>query len=225
METAGINATTRFLHAEWGGDSHAGRHMEVNKETGRKGIDNFDIEAADRNGDWSRKLYHPPLRLAPERTRDHAPAYGEPLLDFQGLLHSAAPGQSHPLRQSEGGGATRRHPERELLRLSILLEQQTDAAHLRTLLAGALGQAGASPRKFWSIPTAPKWSCLSTVCRKDGRSATARTFRQQGCAGMCHYEKETTRLPPQGMTASCASTMKFSRSIKPEPGANRQEYF
>ena len=28
METAGINATTRFLHAEWGGDSHAGRHME-----------------------------------------------------------------------------------------------------------------------------------------------------------------------------------------------------
>lgn len=36
METAGINATTRFLHAEWGGDSHAGRHMEVNKETGRK---------------------------------------------------------------------------------------------------------------------------------------------------------------------------------------------
>ena len=53
METAGINATTRFLHAEWGGDSHAGRHMEVNKETGRKGIDNFDIEAADRNGDWS----------------------------------------------------------------------------------------------------------------------------------------------------------------------------
>lgn len=36
-----------------GGDSHAGRHMEVNKETGGKGIDNFDIEAADRNGDWS----------------------------------------------------------------------------------------------------------------------------------------------------------------------------
>ena len=31
------------------------------------------------------------------------------------------------------------------------------------------------------------------MCRKDGRSATARTFRQQGCAGMCHYEKETTR--------------------------------
>ena len=27
--------------------------MEVNKETGGKGIDNFDIEAADRNGDWS----------------------------------------------------------------------------------------------------------------------------------------------------------------------------
>ena len=56
METAGINATTRFLHAEWGGDSHAGRHMEVNKETGGKGIDNFNIEAADRNGDWARVI-------------------------------------------------------------------------------------------------------------------------------------------------------------------------
>lgn len=57
------------------------------------------------------------------------------------------------------------------------------------------------------------------------KKRNSQDFRQQGCAGMCHYEKETTRLPPQGMTASCASTMKFSRSIKPEPGANRQEYF
>ena len=29
----------------------------------------------------------------------------------------------------------------------------------------------------------------------------------------------------EALTASCASTMKLSRSIKPEPGANRQEYF
>ena len=81
------------------------------------------------------------------------------------------------------------------------------------------------PKEILVYSNCPEVECLSTVCRKDGRSATARTFRQQGCAGMCHYEKETTRLPPQGMTASCASTMKFSRSIKPEPGANRQEYF
>ena len=225
METAGINATTRFLHAEWGGDSHAGRHMEVNKETGRKGIDNFDIEAADRNGDWSESYI---IRLFDWHLKEQETMprlTGSLFWTFKDFCHSAAPGQSHPLRQSEGGGATRRHPERELLRLSILLEQQTDAAHLWTLLAGALGVSRASPRKFWSIPTAPKWSCLSTVCRKDGRSATARTFRQQGCAGMCHYEKETTRLPPRAMTASCASTMKLSRSIKPEPGANRQEYF
>ena len=33
----------RFLHAEWGGDSHAGRHAETG----------FGIESADRNGDWS----------------------------------------------------------------------------------------------------------------------------------------------------------------------------
>lgn len=45
METAGMNSATRFVHAEWGGDSHAGRHTE-NEE-----LDNID--AADRNGDWS----------------------------------------------------------------------------------------------------------------------------------------------------------------------------
>lgn len=140
METAGINATTRFLHAEWGGDSHAGRHMEVNKETGRKGIDNFDIEAADRNGDWSESYI---IRLFDWHLKEQ---------ETMPRLTGASSGLSrtsplrcartiHPLRQSEGGGATRRHPER-LLRLSILLEQQTDAAHLRTLLAGALGQAG-----------------------------------------------------------------------------------
>ena len=43
METAAIARYPHFLHAEWGGDSHAGRHAE----------DGFDIEAADRNGDWS----------------------------------------------------------------------------------------------------------------------------------------------------------------------------
>ena len=38
-----IERYPRFLHAEWGGDSHAGRHAEGG----------FDIESADRNGDWS----------------------------------------------------------------------------------------------------------------------------------------------------------------------------
>lgn len=50
METAGMNSTTRFLHAEWGGDSHAGRHAEEIMTEGRS---SFDIEAGDRNGDWS----------------------------------------------------------------------------------------------------------------------------------------------------------------------------
>ncbi|WP_300703051.1 glycoside hydrolase family 2 TIM barrel-domain containing protein [Bacteroides sp.] len=54
METAGMNSTPRFLHAEWGGDSHAGRHAEeqdliINNEK----RSSFDIETADRNGDWS----------------------------------------------------------------------------------------------------------------------------------------------------------------------------
>lgn len=50
METAGMNGTTRFIHAEWGGDSHAGRHAEEQIIDNRS---SFDIEAGDRNGDWS----------------------------------------------------------------------------------------------------------------------------------------------------------------------------
>lgn len=43
MEEAAIKKYPRFLHAEWGGDSHARRHAE----------DGFDIEAGDKHGDWS----------------------------------------------------------------------------------------------------------------------------------------------------------------------------
>ena len=43
MEQTAISRFPHFLHAEWGGDSHAGRHSEGG----------FDIEAGDRNGDWS----------------------------------------------------------------------------------------------------------------------------------------------------------------------------
>jgi beta-galactosidase len=43
MEQSAIRRYPRFFHAEWGGDSHAGRHAEGG----------FDIEAGDRNGDWS----------------------------------------------------------------------------------------------------------------------------------------------------------------------------
>lgn len=45
MERAGFESVPRFLHAEWGADSHAGRHAENPAS--------FDIEAGDRNGDWS----------------------------------------------------------------------------------------------------------------------------------------------------------------------------
>lgn len=44
MTTARMQGTTRFLHAEWGGDSHARRHTEGNFE----GLSN-----AANNGDWS----------------------------------------------------------------------------------------------------------------------------------------------------------------------------
>ena len=43
MEEAAIKKYPHFLHAEWGGDSHARRHAEGG----------FDIEAGDKNGDWS----------------------------------------------------------------------------------------------------------------------------------------------------------------------------
>ncbi len=44
METAGMQGTTRFLHAEWGGDSHARRHNEGNFD---------EVSNAARTGDWS----------------------------------------------------------------------------------------------------------------------------------------------------------------------------
>lgn len=50
MTTKAIDAVPHFVHAEWGGDSHAGRHAE---EVSLDGHSSFDIQAADRNGDWS----------------------------------------------------------------------------------------------------------------------------------------------------------------------------
>ena len=43
MEEKAMATYPHFLHAEWGADSHAGRHSETG----------FDIVAGDRNGDWS----------------------------------------------------------------------------------------------------------------------------------------------------------------------------
>ena len=43
MEEAAMAKFPYFFHAEWGADSHAGRHAKGG----------FDIEAGDRNGDWS----------------------------------------------------------------------------------------------------------------------------------------------------------------------------
>lgn len=51
MERGGFESVPRFLHAEWGGDSHAGRHAE--EHFSADGRSSFDIEAGDRNGDWS----------------------------------------------------------------------------------------------------------------------------------------------------------------------------
>ena len=51
MERAGFDGATRFIHAEWGGDSHAGRHAEETFDA--DGTSSFDIVAGDRNGDWS----------------------------------------------------------------------------------------------------------------------------------------------------------------------------
>lgn len=44
MTAAAMRSHPRFVHAEWGGDSHAGRHSEGPFD---------DIVAADRTGDWS----------------------------------------------------------------------------------------------------------------------------------------------------------------------------
>lgn len=44
MSDKGFDGTTRFFHAEWGGDSHARRHMERNFA---------DVSNAAKTGDWS----------------------------------------------------------------------------------------------------------------------------------------------------------------------------
>lgn len=44
MTEEAMRSVPRFLHAEWGGDSHAGRHSEGPFD---------DLAAADRTGDWS----------------------------------------------------------------------------------------------------------------------------------------------------------------------------
>lgn len=44
METSAIGRYPHFLHAEWGGDSHAGRNAEELPER---------LDAGDRHGDWS----------------------------------------------------------------------------------------------------------------------------------------------------------------------------
>lgn len=45
MTEAAIQRFPHFLHAEWGGDSHVGRHTESK--------DLEEVNAGDRNGDWS----------------------------------------------------------------------------------------------------------------------------------------------------------------------------
>lgn len=45
MEKKGHESVPRFFHAEWGGDSHVGRHTDNSRF--------YEVEAGDRNGDWS----------------------------------------------------------------------------------------------------------------------------------------------------------------------------
>lgn len=50
MEEQAIGQFPRLFHAEWGGDSHARRHMEYPDAKGKMAE---ETEAGDRNGDWS----------------------------------------------------------------------------------------------------------------------------------------------------------------------------
>ena len=51
MSEGAFQSTPRFLHAEWGGDSHAGCHTEPSADRPASRFD--ELEAGDRNGDWS----------------------------------------------------------------------------------------------------------------------------------------------------------------------------
>ena len=138
---------------------------------GSKGPENLDIEAADRNGRLERKLYHQPLRLAP---RDQIRLYGS--LFWTPRLSPAAPGQSHPLKNSGRKILTRRHRKRALRSFNWL--RKTDASST----AGALGQAGRAQgmQGFNS-------NRLRGVARQRGRGKDGKksNVSQDSPAGLC----------------------------------------
>lgn len=92
-----------FLHVEWGGDSHAGRHSEYpfNPLQAIMGGNSAD----ERAGDFACKaeipvlqrwrlvgnVYRKTIRLAPERARNNALADRNRLLGIQRFLHPSPP--------------------------------------------------------------------------------------------------------------------------------------
>src|SRR5580704_14783620 len=83
-----------------------------------------------------------PVRLAFEGTGKHAVADRHCAVDIQGFFYAATPRQPRALRQPEGTCGTRLDLERRVLRLSVILDGQTNDSHLWSFLADTMGRSG-----------------------------------------------------------------------------------
>ena len=109
----------RFIHIEWGADSHAGRHSEdpeavLRKVATGKGTDERGLAYLKTGGDarvsQRRRLVGDlrlqSLRLAPEDAGEAALAHRLGAVDIQGLRLAAARRQRDPAHESEGRRAS-----------------------------------------------------------------------------------------------------------------------
>jgi beta-galactosidase len=106
-----------FLHAEWGGDSHARRHaedpyaglQEVKSEKNRQRKSRRRLAPRRRRPRIQRRrlervLHLRPDRLASQRAGNHALAYRRGILDVQGFFNAPPSRKSRSLREPKGCG-------------------------------------------------------------------------------------------------------------------------
>jgi hypothetical protein len=144
----------RFVHIEWGADSHARRHAEMPESAAKAP---FGADLSENTPDslekgakgcrvarqrLVRNLRLRSLRLVFESAGNAALAERIGAVGLQGFHHALARGKSRAARKPEGCHRARHDEEGRLLRLPVLLGRGAHGAHLRPHLAGALGRGG-----------------------------------------------------------------------------------
>ncbi|MFT3740128.1 MAG: glycoside hydrolase family 2 TIM barrel-domain containing protein [Breznakibacter sp.] len=122
-----VQQTDRFLHAEWGGDSHAGRHSEQTDSiwlSEKNMVPNATSvlqqysagKNMSRNGDWSETYAAETFRLGTDPAKTNALAYGDCILDLQRFCHAHSARKPNSICEPERRGATRPYSKRDILR-------------------------------------------------------------------------------------------------------------